>query len=110
MVLAENRLDVVLRIVNGKGQVQRVVILARVALLDGHIDAMWMASAIDPAAVIRSIRLHNEGIIVFPVSDRVSVPPGIWSALCTNILREVSPIRPDLTPYPVVLQQLNHTI
>src|SRR5215469_8464876 len=61
-----------------------------------HLLRMWMAYSIEPCPVIESRALHYQSV-VFPVSDRVAPPGGIW------IFRELAPIQVDL---PVVAAAL----
>src|SRR5579884_2140942 len=66
------------------------------SLGDAHLVRMRMAHAIEPGAVIKSLALDDQSV-VFPVSDRVAPPGGIW------IFREFAPVQVDL---PVVAAAL----
>src|SRR5215469_17921593 len=61
-----------------------------------HLLRMRMAHSIEPGPVIESRALHYQRV-VFPVSDRVAPPGGIW------IFRELAAVQVDL---PVVAAAL----
>src|ERR1700730_16740639 len=79
-----------------------------VAFLHVHIDAMWMTGLIEPGSVVNANRIDNECVIPIPMAHRVSVIPCSWPVLAVHILGKFLPVRPDFTPYPLVLGQLQN--
>src|ERR1700730_5396515 len=104
------KLRISLRIVNRDHNFQGVMIQTLVAFLLSQIDAMRVAGVIQPASLVTAVRFHDECIIPFPMSYRVSVPPRIRcvGGVPSHILRKLSTVRPDLAPDSVELKQLQH--
>src|SRR6202047_1040546 len=103
-------LRICLRIVNRDRHFQGVVIETLVAFLHPQIDAMRVADVIQPAPLVTPVRLHDECVIPFPMSYRISVPPWIRcvGGVPSYILGKLSTVRPDLAPHSVELKQLQH--
>src|ERR1700722_15470028 len=63
-----------------------------------QLVAMWPANIIDPGSFIQPNRVDNQSIVVHPFANRISVPAGLQ-----DLFRELSPVRPDVSPYLVIL-------
>src|SRR5439155_22114842 len=77
------------------------------AFLYPRIDAMGIAALGRPGLRGESCVIHHEGVVVFPVTHRVSVVLRIEGvpAPAAHIGRKGSAVRPNLTPETHVLEQ-----
>src|SRR6185503_15260397 len=79
-----------------------------VPLLDFRIHAAWMALFIGPRVFVEARGRDDERVVVGPCADRIAVISRIARVLGrrADVGRERTPIRPDLAPDALVLQQL----
>ena len=47
---------------------------ASVAFLEPHLEAVRVPGGIEPGPFINTDRIHDKGVIPFPMSHRVSIP------------------------------------
>src|SRR5262245_48572512 len=88
------------------------MIHTRITFLYLHIDAVWMSGLVQPASVVASNAIHNEGVVPFPVPHRISIPLRILgiSRPPAHTLGKRTPISPNCSPYSIELSQHDHPV
>ena len=66
-----------------------------------------MTGDIEPASLVAPDRIDDEGVIVLPTSDRVSVPPRVRrvGGSPAYVFGKLSSVGPDFAPYSVELKE-----
>src|SRR5262244_945850 len=94
--------DIGLGVSDIQGHLQMVVVHATVAFFHSHLIAVRGAVLVEPTRVSEVVRVDDKRISL-PMANGVSKPTrvrvGVW---------KFSPIRPDVAPDAVGLEELNH--